>query len=148
MVTRLPRVSVGIALMLVAFTSVTDAQGQTGTDALKALEQRIARAWTEADRDTLDEILTDDWKVIDVAGRLRTKADVLGDMFGPNAPRIQDVSVDEIAVRLLSDVAVVTGRTVFVVADGTAVTLRFTDVAILRDQRWRVVASQGTPVAE
>jgi hypothetical protein len=52
-------------------------------------------------------------------------------------------------VRLLGDVAVVTGRSVSAgrVADhDVTVTQRYMDIYVRRDGRWRVVASQGTQI--
>jgi ketosteroid isomerase-like protein len=59
------------------------------------------------------------------------------------------MTVDDVAVRVFGDAAVVTGRTV---ARGNSpgaapVELRFTDVFVRQDGRWLAVASQGTPVA-
>ena len=55
-------------------------------------------------------------------------------------------SIDQLAVRVYGDTAIVTGRT-RATADGAAaqtVTLRLTDVFVRRDGRWSVVASHAT----
>jgi ketosteroid isomerase-like protein len=113
---------------------------------LERLEQEIGRAWVASDRASLDHILMDDWTVIDIAGRIRTKKEILEEMFGPDGSRIEKMDIDDVHVRLMGDVAVVTGRTLAVGRDGTTMRLRFTDVAVLRDGSWRVAASQGTPI--
>ena len=54
--------------------------------------------------------------------------------------------VDQLAVRVYGDTAVVTGRTTATV-DGDALqqaTLRFTDVFVRRESGWLVVASHAT----
>ena len=63
--------------------------------------------------------------------------------------KIEAVSIDDIRVRALGEVAVVNGRTT---APGSyqglraTVILRFTDVFVNHDGRWQVVASQATHV--
>jgi uncharacterized protein (TIGR02246 family) len=139
-----------VGLPHLAFTIgalVAGAAPQAAVEELERLEQQIGRAWVESDREALARILTDDWTVIDVAGRVRTKAEILDEMFGPDGSSIAQMTVDDVRVRLLGDVAVVTGRTLAVGKDGTTMRLRFTDVAVRRDGTWRVVASQGTPAA-
>ena len=93
--------------------------------------------------------LTDDWSVINTDGQILTKEQVLRDMFVTGARRIEAIAVDDVKVRPLGDVAIVTGRTV---ASGTVrgekvtATLRFTDVFVRRSGRWQIAASQGTRV--
>ncbi len=115
---------------------------------LEALEQQIARAWVDGDRDRLVRVLADDWTVIDISGRVRTKSAILDEMFGTQGSVIATMNVDDVHVRLLGDVGVVTGRTLAVGKDGTTMRLRFTDVAVRGDGGWRIVASQGTPIVE
>ena len=68
-------------------------------------------------------------------------------LFGPNGPTFTKAEIDVDRVRLLGDVAVVTGRSVsagrFEGRD-INVTQRYMDIYVRRDGRWRVVASQGT----
>jgi ketosteroid isomerase-like protein len=100
------------------------------------------------DRAFVDDLLTDDWTSTDYQGRIWTKANVLA-LFGPNGPTFTKVEIDVDRVRLLGDVAVVTGRSVsagrFEGRD-INVTQRYMDIYVRRDGRWRVVASQGTQV--
>lgn len=135
-------------VLLVGATHSSHSQGLSDIEELEQLENEIARAWVNGDRAFLDSILTDDWTTIDITGHVRTKADVFHDMFGPEAPVIQDVTVDEMRVRMLGHVGVITGRTRWLGGDGTAVTLRFTDLAVRLDGRWQIASSQGTRVVE
>jgi hypothetical protein len=112
------------------------------------LEQRLARAWVGRDRDFIEALLAPEWTVIDPSGRLLTRRDVLEDSFGSADRRIDTMAVDDLRVLLLTPTsAVVTGRTL---AAGSyrgaaaSVALRFTDVFLLREKRWQVIASQGT----
>jgi hypothetical protein len=122
--------------------------GWRNVEELEALEQQIARAWVDGDRVLLDSISTDDWTSIDITDHVRTKADVFGDMFAPGAPEIKDVMIDDMRARMLGNVGVVTGRTRWRGADGTAITLRFSDVAVRQNGGWQIVSSQGTRIVE
>jgi adenosylhomocysteine nucleosidase len=118
---------------------------------LRELEQRLAAAWVKGDREFIDGLLADDWTVTDQNGRMLTKRQVLDETFGSNDRHIEAMTVEDVRVRLLDGSAVVTGRTratgSYRGQKGTA-TLRFTDVFHYRDGRWRIVASQGTHVAQ
>lgn len=119
-------------------------------DELNELQQRLIRAWVELDRETIDAILSDDWTVIDPAGRVLTKAQVIAEGFESGTRKIESGAIDEVKVRLFNDVAVVTGRTIAQGSyEGTSVSvnLRFTDVCVKRGNGWQVVASQATLIA-
>ena len=112
------------------------------------IERNLAAAYMRGDRAFVNDLLTDDWTSTDYTGRIWTKANVLA-LFGPGGPTFTKSEIDVDRVRLLGDVAVVTGRSVSGArVDGrdVNVTQRFTDIYVKRDGRWRVVASQGTQV--
>lgn len=119
-------------------------------DELNELEQRLIRAWLEEDRETVEAILDDDWSVIDPVGRILTKSQVMAE-FESGVRKMESGTIDEVKVRSFGNFAVVTGRTT---AAGNyqgasfSVQLRFTDVCVKRGDRWQVVASQGTLLAE
>lgn len=109
------------------------------------IEQQLARAWVESDRATIDRIIASDWTTTAITGQLLTRAEVMADFFRSGKSPIAAMEIDDVRVRFLGQVAVVTGRTtVRATGSQTAVVLRFTDVFALRDGRWRIVASQGT----
>src|SRR5262245_47852569 len=112
------------------------------------LEQRLMRAAVAGDRAAWSDLVADDWTVIHLAGQMYTKADVLRDLFDTKERPMLDASIDEITVRELGVVAVVTGRTRVTARDGTRIALRFTDVFSKRNERWVVVASQATGITE
>lgn len=121
------------------------------SDQLNELQQRLIRAWVEHDRETVNAILADDWTVIDPTGRVLTKAQVLEEGFESGTRKIESGTIDEVKVRLLGEVAVVTGRTIATGSyQGTSVSvkLRFTDVCVKRGDDWQVVSSQATLIAE
>ena len=116
----------------------------------KELVQKLARAWLERDRHTINSILADEWTVIDPAGRLLSKAEILGE-FDSGIRKLTSATVDEIHERDFGDVCLVTGRTIaegIYLGKGVAARLRFTDVFVLREGRWLVVSSQATLIAD
>lgn len=120
-------------------------------DHLRRIENRLAVAWVEGDRAFIEKVLGDDWSVVDLTGRILTKAEVLEEAFASKARKIVSMHIDDLTVRSFGEWAIVTGRTEAageyqgVVAK---VTLRFTDVFASRDGNWQVVASQATLIGE
>lgn len=118
---------------------------------ISGIEQQIAKAWVARDRATIDEILAPDWSVIDAAGHVLTKQQVMRESFDSADRRIEAMTIDDVRVRTFGDTAVATGRTH---ASGSyrgtsgSVVLRFTDVFVRHDGRWRVVASHGSTVTQ
>jgi ketosteroid isomerase-like protein len=120
-------------------------------DELNQLEQRLIRAWVEHDREVIEATLSDDWAVIDPAGRVLSKAQVIEEGFESGSRKIESGTIDDVKVRLFNDVAVVTGRTIATGSyQGASMTvkLRFTDVCVKRGDDWQVVASQATLIAD
>jgi ketosteroid isomerase-like protein len=120
-------------------------------DVLTDIQQRLARAWVDGDREFIESVLADDWSVIDLTGRMLTKEEVLREAFGSEERQVASMKIDDIRVRSFGDWAIVNGRTQ---AGGEyqgtmiEVTLRFTDVFVLLDGRWQAIASQATALNE
>jgi hypothetical protein len=53
--------------------------GQAGGVAseLTQIEHRLVKAWIDGDREAVDSVLAADWSVIDLTGRVLTKAQVM-----------------------------------------------------------------------
>lgn len=115
--------------------------------ALEALEQKIAAAWVNGDRQFIDSILADDWSVIDLSGSLLTKEQVISGAFKGEERTVLSMDITNVTSKVFDGWAIVTGKTR---ASGEyqgnvmEVQLRFTDVFVERDGRWQVVASQAT----
>lgn len=141
---------------VVVTLAIADGAGSGVTQApnteseLRDLEQKLAQAWVTGDREFIVGLLSPDWTVTDPAGRILTREQVLTETFSTAERKIESMAVDDVRVRQLGPVAVVTGRTR---ATGSyqgqraTVALRFTDVFSHRNGRWQVVASQGTIIA-
>jgi ketosteroid isomerase-like protein len=141
-----------ITISLAHHGDVILASQQTGGAAseLTQIEHRLVKAWIDGDREAVGSVLAADWSVIDLTGRVLTKAEVMKE-FGSGDRRIESGSVDDLNVRVFGDIAIVTGRSVLTGSyqgKKASVTQRFTDVFIKRDGRWQAVASQGTQIAQ
>jgi ketosteroid isomerase-like protein len=118
---------------------------------LSRIEERLIAAWVAGEPSFHKAVLADDWSVIDGAGRVLTKAEVLEESFGEADRQITLGQIDDLKVRSFGTWAVVTGRTHVAGQyqdEPFDVTLRFTDVFALREGNWQVVASQATLLAE
>jgi len=138
------------AVALAVLVATGAAQPADDTATVVDLEHRLAAAWVKGDRAFIDGLLADDWSVTDGAGRVLTKAQVLEESFGSLDRRIETMAIDDVRVRFVGVVAVVTGRTratgSYRGQSGTVV-LRFTDVFARREGRWQIVVSHGSTVA-
>jgi hypothetical protein len=143
----LPFLLLTIALETCGAAAAPPAAQAQGVD-FAQVEQQLARAWVESDRATIDRIIASDWTTIAITGHVLTRAEVMADSFRDGKSPIGAMTIDDVRVRLLGQVAVVTGRTVArATGSQTDVVLRFTDVFAFRDGRWQIVASQGTRAA-
>src|SRR6187200_2800574 len=77
---------------------------------LRNIEDQLVAAWVAGDPSFHERVLADDWSVIDAQGRMRTKAEVLEEMFRPGERSITG-RIDEVKVRSYGDWAIVTGKT-------------------------------------
>ena len=131
-------------------SSVSTTQTTGVAQELMQIEHRLAKALVDRDLEIYSSILAADWTTIDLAGRVLSKSHVLKELASKDR-QIEAASIDDIRVRELGDVAIVTGRTA---ATGSykgqrsSVVLRFTDVFVKREGRWQVIASQGTQVVK
>ena len=116
---------------------------------LTEIEHKLAAAFIVGDASFHASVLADDWSVIDPAGRIRTKAQVLKESF--SGERDLTGGIDQINIRDFGDWAIVTGRTHVAgrfEGQEIEVTLRFTDVFSRTAGEWKCLASQGTMMSE
>lgn len=68
--------------LIVTCVAVASAAGQPRDEStILEFEQRLAAAWANGDRIFIDRLLAPDWTVIDQAGRILTKQQVLDETF-------------------------------------------------------------------
>ncbi|MGD9904562.1 MAG: nuclear transport factor 2 family protein [Vicinamibacterales bacterium] len=137
-------------LALAALVVLVSRQPTDDTATLLELERRLAAAWVAGDRAFIEGLLADDWSVTDGAGQVLSRSQVLMETFGSVDRRIEAMAIDDVRVRFVGEVAIVTGRnrvTGSYRGQSGTVVLRFTDVFARRDGRWQVVVSHGSTIA-
>ena len=115
------------------------------TDLLK-VDGRFDQALVAADLQALDQILADDFVLIDLIGNQVPKLALLA-AIESHQLRFETLEAINTAVRLYGDTAVVTGLTQMRASQGDAAFAgrsRFTHVYVQQQGEWRMVAAQGT----
>ncbi len=147
-----PRACVVLALVGTVAASVAPWRGHAvGSDveeALVALMREIDRAHQTADAATFDRIWADDYVLTDYRGTVKERAQALAE-WKAGEHRYGSYVSDDIRVRAYGDAAVVTARvTRASLSDPQNVgQFRHTRVFVRQHGRWRLVATQVTPIA-
>lgn len=119
-------------------------------DAGRAVAELTAQAerWDQAivrkDRAAIEANMADDFRQIDGAGNVETKASFVDDLMSPDL-QIDPYTVDDFEVRLYGDTALLSGRTRMTgryQGRPFATHYRYIDVYVRRDGRWRIVSVQ------
>src|SRR3989442_833509 len=99
--------------LLLAFLLAASAQAppHAAGSRFRDMEKTLAAAYLRGDRAVVDGLLVNDWTSTDSLGRTWTKARVMAMFDGPRPP-MTNAEIDVDHVRMLGDVAVVTGRSV------------------------------------
>ena len=117
---------------------------------LLKLENEFARAVTSNDADALDELLADDWVIVEPDGSFIDKARFLG-VIESGALSHESMESTDLRVRIYGNTAVVTGLTAtkgkFMGQDFTACE-RATDIFVKHTDRWQCVFTQLTRFAK
>ncbi|MDO8679112.1 MAG: nuclear transport factor 2 family protein [Acidobacteriota bacterium] len=115
---------------------------------LTQIEQRLGSTSKQGDCAGWGAMIAPEWSVTHITGETMTRAQAIEMCLKPPVP-IESFTIDDVAVRVFGDAAVVTGRTTVTVGGASPVTvkLRFTDVFIRRSGRWLAVASHATAIA-
>jgi ketosteroid isomerase-like protein len=141
-----------VVLVGTAAASVVPLQGHAAHSdveaQLVALMRQIDRAHQTSDAATLDRIWADDYVLTDYRGIVKERAQALAE-WKAGEHRYGSYVSDDIRVRAYGDVAVVTARvTRASLSDPQNVgQFRHTRVFVRQHGRWRLVATQVTPIA-
>lgn len=109
---------------------------------LTSLEQAWVDAALQGDRATLDQLLDNSFIETMPNGARRSKADVL---FAPALPPGAAQSLGDLKVRVLGNVAMVSGVNHYTPASGLkTIDYAFTDLYVRRGDTWRVASSHTT----
>jgi len=113
---------------------------------LLKLENEFARAVTSNDADALDELLADDWVIVEPDGSLIDKARFLG-VIKSGALSHESMESTDLRVRIYGNTAVVTGLTATkgkFMGQDFASCERATDIFVKQSDRWQCVFTQLT----
>ncbi len=119
--------------------------------ALPAAVQRFSEAWARGEVADLTTMLTPSYTHTDASGALLGRAGWLA-YAEARAGRTTAIGLSDVAIRVLGDVAIVTGVNEITgtgirrVDDTASLTIRFTAVWVWMDGRWKREAFQATPV--
>jgi ketosteroid isomerase-like protein len=120
--------------------------GSTLEHIVLQLERELFAAWGSKDIAALEPFFSEDYIGTTSDGALMMRADMMA-RLEMHAIQWDLLELDELAVRVYAETAIVTGRvTVSGRANETEFvrTERFTDVWIRREARWQVVVTQNT----
>ena len=143
--TRILLNSILVAVAVSAASGRAAAQAANPASELRQMQQTLLEALLAGRREEYAALLAPEWRVTYVDGTVRTKQEVLDEVFGGPEPFLRAGKVDHVDVRFLGpDLALVTGRTEATPQTRATVRLRFADVAVKRDGRWMITASFAT----
>jgi ketosteroid isomerase-like protein len=120
----------------------TDTATQSDLDELTALNRDYIHSVQHGDVRRFDEILAEDFLCSNPDGSLVDKNQFLAQTAQPVT--ISGLSVQEVRVRILGDVAIIHARTSYATPDGEQRNGRYTDVWARRDGRWLAVSAHVT----
>ena len=117
---------------------------------LAAAAHAYDEAQVRGDRAALERLVADDYVLVNGAGLVQSKADLIGGYVAPGF-KLDPFVIEEPVEKVLGDTALLGGRVNMTGVDGGqrfALVVRFVDAWAKRDGQWRVVYSQVTRVAK
>lgn len=146
------RTVLAVILTIVPAVVWAEAKSKPNADeqALIQMENEWAVALAKPDVAMFDRLTAPEWTMVDPAGVVNTKAQVLAD-FKSGVMKFESYKLDDLKVRVFGDTAIVHGldteKSSFKGKD-TSGQYRFTDVFVKRDGRWLCVATHISAVAK
>lgn len=116
----------------------------------EAVEQAFFTALIEADADRLDDLLANDFLLIDVMTGSEVSKAALLEAVRARLLRFDEINCLEYRVRRYGVTAVITGRTGMrgaFAGQPFCADSRYTHVLVSEGARWRLVTAQGTQIA-
>ena len=117
---------------------------------LAAAAHAYDAAQVNGDRAALERLVADDYVLVNGAGQVQGKAQLIADYVAPGF-KLDPFTIEEPVEKMLGDTALLGGRVNMTGTDGGqrfALVVRFVDTWAKRDGQWRVVYSQVTRVAK
>ena len=121
---------------------MTDLPTRSDLDALAALNRDYIHSVQHGDVQRFDEILAEDFLCSNPDGSLVDKNHFLAQTARPVT--ISGLSVEDVRVRILGDVAIIHARTSYTTASGEHRNGRYTDVWARREGTWLAVSAHVT----
>jgi len=115
-----------------------------------AVERKFFAALLDANVEALDQILTDDFILIDVMSGSEVPKSVLLDLIGSKQLKFKSIELIDSRIRSYRAAAVITGSTLISGTFGEEafnINSRYTHVYIEQKGQWRMVSAQGTQIA-
>jgi ketosteroid isomerase-like protein len=157
-----------LVLLLLAGITVTglvsaksdDSRGSKAEREIRELESQLGRAVVKGDRAFFERALGEDFTHTSHSGQFKTRAEwMVENKFEnregkpqPGKTHYEAFEVDDLAIRIYGDTAVVTGRSTpkgrTAKGDPIRGKYRYLRVWVKRGGRWQVVAFEGTRIAE
>lgn len=135
-------------LLLLLVTLVSVSAKATDQARLLQADAKWNELRLEADVHGLGQLLVDDWLLTHSDGRVQTKSEYISELSSRSRTN-QAISNEEVSLRAYGDTAVITGVSVQSgVSKGKPWSgrFRFTRVWILRDEKWKMVASHSSRI--
>ena len=120
----------------------TDTATRSDLDTLTALNHAYIQSVQHGDVQRFDEILAEDFLCSNPDGSLVDKKQFLTQTARPVT--ISGLSVEDVRVRILGDVAIIHARTSYTTASGEHRNGRYTDVWARREGTWLAVSAHVT----
>lgn len=115
-----------------------------------ATDHQFFSALIQDDMAALDQILADDFVLIEVMGGSEVSKSGLLEVLRSGQLKFQTIEPADNRVRLYQTAAIVTGRTEMSGRFGEtpfSTSSRYTHVYFRQPDRWRMVSAQGTPIS-
>jgi ketosteroid isomerase-like protein len=135
---------------LVMMSAPVAAWAETLPPDLAAAAHAYDEAQVHSDRAALERLVADDYVLVNGAGAVQSKADLIRDYVTPGF-KLDPFTIEEPVEKVHGDVALLGGRVNMTGTDGGqrfALMVRFVDTWAKRDGQWRVIYSQVTRVAK
>ena len=120
----------------------TDTAIHSDIDALTALNRDYIHSVQHSNVQRFDEILAEDFLCSNPDGSLVDKKQFLAQTALPVT--ISGLSVEDVRVRILGDIAIIHARTSYIKTDGEQRNGRYTDVWARRNGEWLAVSAHVT----
>src|SRR5262244_1043041 len=120
----------------------TETATRSDLDALTALNRDYIHSVQHSDVQRFDEILAEDFLCSNPDGSLVDKNQFLAQTARP--VMISGLSVEDVRVRIIGDIAIIHARTSYITADGEQRNGRYTDVWARRNGKWLAVSAHVT----